>query len=210
MQPPTNNIILVGQIVGAQNNAGPAVSMKICLVCARVVRATTQPLICVGCQRDCHKSCSMLSRVEQVMHLASGSWKCDIFNNSQTNNRLVNTGQPQDNAVIRAEFRSRSSFKVLHWNANGITSKMVELEDRIRHTEIDLFMIHKSKLCSRDRNPSLPGYSTICKDREYGGEGGLITFIKENIPFTVKSNQDAQWESLLEILKVEIFDASLH
>ena len=70
-QPTTNNIILVGQIVGAQNNAGPAVSMKICLVCARVVRANIQLLICA----DCHKSCSKLSRAEQVMHLASGSEK---------------------------------------------------------------------------------------------------------------------------------------
>ena len=45
---------------------------------------------------------------------------------------------------------------------------MVELEDMIRHTEIDLIMIQESKLCSKDRNPSLPGYSTIRKDREYG------------------------------------------
>ena len=87
---------------------------------------------------------------------------------------------------------------------------MVELEDRIRHTEIDLIMIQESKLCSKDRNPSLPGYSTIRKDREYGRGGGLITFIKEDIPFTVKSNEDAQRESLLEMLKVEICDASLH
>ena len=164
-QPPTNNTILVGQIVGAQNNAGPAVSMKRCLVCARVVRATTQPLICAGCQRDCHKSFSKLSRVEQVMHLASGTWKCDICNNAQTNNGYVNTGQPHDNAVRRAEVRSRSNLKVLQWNANGLKSKMVELEDRIRHTEIDLIMIQESKLCSKDRNTSLPGYSTIRKDR---------------------------------------------
>ena len=87
---------------------------------------------------------------------------------------------------------------------------MVELEDRIRHTEIDLIMIQESKLCSKDRNTSLPGYSTIRKDREYGRGGGLITFIKEDIPFIVKSNEDAQRESLLEMLKVEICDASLH
>ena len=186
-QPPTNKNILVGKIIGAQNNAGPAVSMKRCLMCARVVRATTQPLICVGCQRHCNKSFSKLSRAEQVMHLASGSWKFDICNNDKTNNGLVNTGQPHDNAVRRAEVRSRSILKVLYWNANGLKSKMVELEDRTQHTEINMIMIQRSKLCSRDRIPYLPGYSTIRKDREYGRGGELITFIKEDINFTVKS-----------------------
>ena len=197
----------MGQIVGAQNNAGPAVSMKRCLMCAIVVRATTQPLICAGCQIDCHKSCYKLSRVD---HLASGTWTCDICNNAQTNNGLVNTGQPQDNVVRRAEVRSRSSLKVLRWNANGLKSKMVDLEDRIRHTKIDLIMIQESKLCSKDWNPSLPVYSIIRKDREFGRGEGLITFIKEDIPFTFKINQDSQRESLLEMLKVKICDASLH
>ena len=166
--------------------------MKICLVCARVVRATIQLLICAGCQIHCHKSFSKFSRAEQVMHLASGSWKCDVCNNAQANNGLVNTGQPQDNAVRRAEVRSRSSLKVLHWNTNGLKYNMVELKDRTRQTGIDLIIIQESKLCSRDKNPSLPGYSTIRKDREYGRGGGLITFIKEVIPLTVKSNQVAQ------------------
>ena len=83
---------------------------------------------------------------------------------------------------------------------------------RCRHTEIDL--IQEIKLCIRDRNPSLPGYSTIRKDREYGREGVIkkikITFIKKDTPFTTKSNQDAQRESLFEMLKVKICDASLY
>ena len=98
---------------------------------------------------------------------------------------------------------------MMQWNANGIKTKMVELEDRAKSSKSDVIMIQESKLRATDPDPKLKGYTTIRKDRGVGRGGGLITFVKEDIPFTVVSHTEAVEGSLLEILLVNINLASL-
>ena len=98
----------------------------------------------------------------------------------------------------------------MQWNANGLKNKMVELEDKARTLEIDIILIQESKLRSSDANPKLKGYATIRKDREVGRGGGLVTFIKEDIPFTVIDHSNGVPNSLLEILMTDNQAPSMH
>ena len=69
-----NAVILVGQIVSASPTANlQGVPKRSCLVCDRSTRPSLRPLICAGCLRECHKSCSSLSRTEQEMYILAGS-----------------------------------------------------------------------------------------------------------------------------------------
>ena len=92
----------------------------------------------------------------------------------------------------------------MQWNANGLKNKMVELEDKTRLLEIDIILIQESKLRSYDTNLKLKGYATIRKDRDVGRGGGLISFIKEDIPFTVIDHSNGVSNSMLDILMTDI------
>ena len=93
--------------------------------------------------------------------------------------------------------------------STDLETKMVELEDRANSSKSDVIMIQESKLRATDPDPKLKGYTTIRKDRGVGRGGGLITFVKEDIPFTVVTHTEAVEGSLLEILLVDINLASL-
>ena len=105
---------------------------------------------------------------------------------------------------------ARSCIVILQWNANGLKTKMVELEDRAGRLECDVIMIQESKLRSQDTDPKIPGYSTVRKDREVGRGGDLVTFIKEDIPFTVVNSPAINPDSKLELLTVDILAAPTH
>ena len=97
----------------------------------------------------------------------------------------------------------------MQWNANGLKNKMVELEEKTRLLDIDIILIQESKLRSSDTNPKLKGYTTNRKDRAVGRGGVLVTFIKEDIPFTVFDHSNGVPNSILEILMPDIL-ASAH
>ena len=179
---------LVGQPIGAPRLSGTSAPKKRCLQCGKVVRYSPNPLVCIGCWRTCHKSCSNMSRGEQSMHISNGSWHCENCSTS-ANNKGVDSGDRRQAAPSRkTDVSRRGCLKILQWNANGIRTKMVELEYQIRKFNLDIIMIQETKLRALDKNPAIKGYSTVRKDRGVGSGWGLLFFIKEDIPFTTIGN----------------------
>ena len=81
---------------------------------------------------------------------------------------------------------------------------MLELTNTANKLKADIILIQESKLCAKDKSPCLPGFVTVRKDRGINTGGGLITFIKDDIPFTDIMNPTSIPGSLLEILTVKL------
>ena len=109
-----------------------------------------------------------------------------------------------DKPMLTIDVKIRAGLRIMQWNANGLKNKMVTLEDKTRLLEIYIILIQESKLSSSDTNPKLKGYATIRKGRAVGRGGGLVTFIKEDIPFTVIDHSNGVPNSMLEILMTDI------
>jgi len=81
-------------------------------------------------------------------------------------------------------------LRVLQWNAEGLQSSFVDLEALVRDREIHVCLIQETKLRPGAATPRLPGYVAVRRDRAVsatstiGGAGGLITYIREDVPFT--------------------------
>ena len=206
-----NAVILVGQIVSASPTANlQGVPKRSCLVCDRSTRPSLRPLICAGCLRECHKNCSSLSRTEQEMYILAGSWRCENCSVKRHSPGITRDPSNTTGAVRIADVKLRSCLSILQWNANGIKTKMVELEEKVRRMEIDIIMIQESKLRSLDKDPRIAGYSTVRKDRDVGMGGGLVTFIKEDIPFITVNHSHGLPDSKLEALIIDLNPATLH
>ena len=208
-QPSPNVITLVGQVVGDRVESSSNVHHRRCLLCSKVTRKSLRPLICVSCLRECHKSCSKLSRDEQDLYIRTSSWKCDFCVSSHNRKGIDISNPPSNIAETRSDLLNRGNLKILQWNTNGLKTKMVELEDKSRFLDLDIIMIQETKLCSKDKVPSIKGYATVRKDRGEGRGGGLITFIKDDIPYTIIEHTQAVQNSLLEILMIQLNSSSL-
>ena len=179
-----NNVILVGQTVGAPRVIKSPSPQHRCIQCYNVVRATRYPLKCGGCDRLCHKNCSELTRSEQLDFRDSDAWRCEACSrriNSTATNPATQTSSTSERKM---DLSTRSNITALQWNANGIKGKMMELTVTANKLKLDVIMIQESKLRATDKLPLIPGYSTVRKDRGTDKGGGLITFIKDDLPFT--------------------------
>ena len=85
--------------------------------------------------------------------------------------------------------RTSRPLNILQWNADGLNNKIFELTSRLINSNIDIVAIQESKLISKgprpDRDPKVPGYRTIRKDRHGTTTRGrgLLFFIKEDVRF---------------------------
>ena len=106
---------------------------------------------------------------------------------------------------------SRASLKVIQWNVDGLSTSLVDLKSLVeREPDIDILLIQETKLRPPVPDPLLDGYVAIRRDRPIvpggGGSrgGGLLTYVKEDIPFRlVDAYSDGRVDDL-EGLAVEI------
>ena len=108
---------------------------------SKVTRKSLRPLICVSCLRECHKSCSKLSRDEQDLYIRTSSWKCEFCVSSHNRKGIDISNPPSNVAETRSDLLNRGNLKILQWNTNGLKTKMVELEDKSRFLDLDIIMI---------------------------------------------------------------------
>lgn len=87
---------------------------------------------------------------------------------------------------------------------------MPELERCVQEYDIDVVVLQESKLMGKNRTPQLIGFTAVRQDRS-GREGsverrggGLLTYVKSDIPYTVVDLPEAPEGSLLERLTVEV------
>ena len=79
---------------------------------------------------------------------------------------------------------NRDTLKVLHWNADGLSTKWPELNECLKKADIDIALIQETKYKNNTKLPAFPGYAPIRYDRD-GDGGGLLCLIKHNIPLYI-------------------------
>ena len=93
-------------------------------------------------------------------------WMCD---------REGDEGARDEEEVVQEETvgRGRSGWnrlgkgklRVMQWNADGINTKRVELEEFVNRWEVDVVVVQESKLAKSHKTPKLQGFTAVRKDR---------------------------------------------
>ena len=176
-----------------------------CLTCNRPLRTPRNLLVCESCGKGAHHQCSGLTRTEVLRWVEAGGWLCHL---------CVDTPNPGCNirptgdlvAKERRHVKLRRSLRILQWNADGIRTGLPELTQMVRDVDVDVVLIQESKLGPEDQTPNLPGFAVARRDRLTGPRGGgLLTFVRENLPFReVSAYRDGAEGGTLEALSVEI------
>ena len=140
------------------------------------------------CNGFFHKQtkCSSLTRdaVEAMLMVADYQWTCKDCEEKES--RDYNTQPPNSNTVSeQVKGERKDSLKILQWNADGLSTKIFELRDRLLKDDIDICNIQETKLKANAKTPYIQGYkSTKRADRRGGIQGGgLITYIKDSIVY---------------------------
>ena len=95
---------------------------------------------------------------------------------------------------------SHSSLRILQWNCLSFFQRKCHLLQISDH--YDIIILLESKL-SPDRQASLPNFVAIRNDHTLGGGGGIVIFLKNDIPFrTVDSIPNTPL--VLETLSIDI------
>ena len=183
---------------------------KKCPTCNTRLVHSSNPLICSCCKAEYHKNCSGLTRHALAAWVASRLWTCATCTCWQHQTDTDNLPQV-DAAYGRLGTSSRRNLKVIQWNVDGLATSMVDLQGLVRDDpDIDFLMIQETKLLPSNSDPYLPGYSVVRRDRPApvtgGGPrgGGLLTFVKEDIPFRLVKAYQGNGDEGLEALAVEI------
>jgi len=79
--------------------------------------------------------------------------------------------------------RTRSSLRIMQWNADGLRSKALELQSRLHKDNIDVCLVQETKLLKRSSTPSMKGYTPYRSDRTNILGGGLIAYVKKDLDF---------------------------
>ena len=75
---------------------------------------------------------------------------------------------------------TKQSLRIIQWNADSITTKVLELQDRLSAEDIDICLIQETKLKQGVLDPKLEGYECIRADRNLeNAGGGLLILIKK-------------------------------
>ena len=78
---------------------------------------------------------------------------------------------------------SNCNLSIVHWNANGLIHKKLELEDFIKEHQVDILLITETHL-KKYHNIYIPNYTTIRNDRTSGKKGGTAIIINNKLKFT--------------------------
>ncbi|BFY98463.1 hypothetical protein BsWGS_01503 [Bradybaena similaris] len=89
-----------------------------------------------------------------------------------------------------------TALTVVHWNAEGVSNKKIELQEFLRKHEVDVICIQESHLKEPTRF-SVRGYECFRHDRPTKAKGGIITLVKTSIPAVeIDRSNDTELEHL--------------
>ena len=193
----------------ARQQDRPAGGRK-CPTCNMRLAQTRTPLVCNLCHSEHHKKCSGLTRLALHSWQRDQQWVCGACT---ARSRQAPTHTPNVDTVAGSSplVTSRSSLKVIHWNVDGLSTSLVDLHVLVeREPDIDVLMVQETKLLPTAPDPRIPGYVGIRRDRPTpprgGGArgGGLMTFVKEDLPHRLVDAYSGDEHHGTECLAVEI------
>ena len=74
-----------------------------------------------------------------------------------------------------------SQLKMVHWNAEGVRLKKIELQKFLKENSIDVCTIQESHLTTNHRF-FIRGFEIYRQDRKNRPKGGIVTLVRNNIP----------------------------
>jgi ribonuclease HI len=78
----------------------------------------------------------------------------------------------------------KECLRILQWNADALSTKTIELEERMKKLDVDVAVIQETKFKEKDASPRIPGFKVAMRaDREVVEGGGLISYIRDTLPF---------------------------
>ena len=80
--------------------------------------------------------------------------------------------------------QNNHNLKILLININSIQNKTAELNLLTKEQNLDILCIQETKLTSKNKTPHIDNMTASRKDRQGKSGGGLVTYIRNNIPFT--------------------------
>ena len=166
---------------GIEQNPGPRYP---CIFCDQ--NCNHGSLQCSGCKLWAHLRCADITHREATRVW----WKC--FS-------CVSRG-PE---IPPNRYRGSRGLRVLQLNINGLRNKTSELSCILAEYQIDVAMIQETKLDQSTRDPSIPGYSMVRKDRDSHG-GGIAILIKENLKY-LSVEHNVMPDNQVECMTVEVF-----
>ena len=116
-------------------------------------------------------------------------------NHESKDTEMPNTtqiGQPSNNTQLGKEYVNtltrlrhnpsikKSDLNILYANANGISSKKESLQIALKETKTDIALLCETHLRG-NTSISIPGYTTIVKNRETKEKGGLAIIIRTKL-----------------------------
>ena len=142
---------------------------------------------CSKCQRFFHQSCTGLSRAVIVeFKKANADWscsKCEELENAVPPLIPVFNEEVQESAG-QMNGPSKECLRIIQWNADTISTKAIELQDRLSSEDIDICLVQETKLTEKSRTPKFEGYTCIRADRNLkNAGGGLLTIIKTSLVY---------------------------
>ena len=114
------------------------------------------------------------------------SWTCYLCTAVYDVDQHVDLDASTDETAKGMKTSSKSSLRILQWNADGLKSKSDELASRLKALDIDIAVVQESWLAKSDRTPVIQDYCAVREDRRANlKRGGLIFYIKRSLPFDV-------------------------
>jgi hypothetical protein len=103
-------------------------------------------------------------------------------------------------------FSKRGELRILQWNCNCVRTQVVELEQILERERVDVCLLQEVKLCIGETSPSFPSFSVVRRDRPAGSVqgGGLLTLVREDVPFSVLPQIRHEGRGVLEELSVVV------
>ena len=164
-------------------------------------------LNCKTCKKGCHqkKECSGLNTRGACEKAAKGNfWECHFctVKNRPPDNPPKDSNDISEKSEPRRKSKLKRPLRILQWNAEGVNTKMDELQCFLQDYNIDIAMIQESKFMEeKSRSPVIKGYSLVRADRKgakFTG-GGLLTFIGTDIDFKPYGHSQRDAVELLSV-----------
>ena len=151
-----------------------------CAGCKKYIKTNDPRIICGGCEKPFHKKCTgIVGRTAQDQYVNSPkSWSCQNCSAPSTIDTEEMVLRPEVAETKSGYFKEQ--LKIMQWNANAISTKLVELSSNLHNADIDICLIQESKLEKGNPDPVVKGYVTMRADRRNKG-GGLVALVKDSI-----------------------------
>ena len=154
-----------------------------CSVCFKNVTSQGTSYLCTRCSHCVHSRCYGLRNVAYY-HRANG-WICTACRTPWLPRAPSPPPSPSHMPTI-----SDKTFNILHWNANGIGNKQMELSIFLEAHNVKVAAIQESKLTAKSRSPNIQNYTLVRQDRRLGpGEACCFSSITQSASLAIYCQQ---------------------